>query len=216
MKSFIVIGLGSFGTAVAEELYARGHEVLAIDSNETAAQAVAETVTHTIIADAKDEAVLESIGVRNFDSVIVCMTNIEDSMMITLMLKELGAKYVIAKVRSSQHSKMLKLIGADRVIFPEYDMGCRLAQTISSRRALDFIELAPDFAIVELPLPQSWAGQTLEGVGVRPRFGVNVLAVRRSSTEVLVSPQADYVFREQDILIVAGESKKIEKLERQP
>ena len=215
MKSFIVIGLGRFGTAVAEELYSLGHEVLAIDSSESAAQAVAETVTHTIIADAKDEAVLESIGVRNFDSIIVCMTNIEDSMMITLMLKELGAKYIIAKARSSQHSKMLKLIGADRVIFPEHDMGCRLAHTLSSRRALDFIELAPDFAIVELTLPQSWVGKTLAGVGVRQKFGVNVLAVRRSSTEVVVSPQADYVFRENEILIVAGENKKIQKLERQ-
>lgn len=215
MKSFIVIGLGRFGTAVAEELYTLGHEVLAIDSDESAAQAVAETVTHTIIADAKDEAVLSSVGVRNFDGAIVCMTDIEDSMLVTLMLKELGARHVIAKARSKQHSKMLKLIGADRVIFPEHDMGCRLAQTISSRRALDFIELSPDYAIVELMLPQLWEGQTLAGVGVRQRFGVNVLGVRRSGTEIHVSPPADFVFAKDDILIVVGSNKEIQKLERQ-
>lgn len=214
MKSFIVIGLGRFGTAVAEELYSLGHEVLAIDSSESAAQNVAETVTHTIIANAKDEVVLNSIGVRNFDCAIVCMTDIEDSVMITLMLKELGAKYVIAKARSKQHSKVLERIGADRVVFPEHDMGCRLAQTISSRRAIDFIELSPDYAIVELPLPHAWIGKTLAGVGVRPRFGVNVLAVRRGTTEVHVSLSADFVFQQDDILIVVGGNKEIRKLER--
>ncbi|HIV68188.1 MAG TPA: TrkA family potassium uptake protein [Candidatus Butyricicoccus stercorigallinarum] len=214
MKSFIVIGLGRFGTAVAEELHSLGHEVLAIDNNESVAQAVAETVTHTIIADAKDEAVLGSIGVRNFDSVIVCMTNIENSVMVTLMLKELGARHIVAKARSVQHSKILRLIGADRVIFPEYDMGCRLAHTLSARRALDFIELAPDFAIVELPLPQSWIGKTLAGINVRRHFAVNILAVR-GGQDVVISPPADYVFRAEDVLIVAGENKTIEKLERQ-
>ena len=214
MKSFVVIGLGRFGTAVAEELHAHGHEVLAIDRNEGRAQQVAETVTHTIIANAKDEAVLESIGVRNFDSIIVCMTNVEDSMMVTLMLKELGAKNIIAKAGSVQHSKMLKLIGADRVVFPEHDMGCRLAQTISSTRALDFIELAPDYAIVELEMPQSWADKTLVGVGVRQHFGVNVLGVRRSKDEIYISPPAEFVFRRGDILIVVGGNKNVEALER--
>ena len=138
MKSFVVIGLGRFGTAVAEELYALGHEVLAIDREEGCAQRVSEIVTHTIIADAKDESVLQSIGVRNFDGVIICMTDIEDSVMIALMLKDMGAKYIIAKSKSKQHSRMLEMIGVDRIVFPEQDMGVRLAQTISSRRALDF------------------------------------------------------------------------------
>lgn len=214
MKSFIVIGLGRFGTAVAEELASLGHEVLAIDSDESVAQSVAETVTHTIIANAKDEAVLSSVGVRNFDCAIVCMTNIEDSMMITLMLKEHGAKYIIAKARSTQHSKMLQLIGADRVVFPEHDMGCRLAQTVSSRRAIDFIELSPNYAIVELPLPAEWEGKTLAGVGVRQFFGVNVLAVRRGPVNVHISLTADFIFREGDILIVVGSNKAIQQLER--
>ena len=152
MKSFVVIGLGRFGTAVAEELYALGHEVLAIDREEGCAQRVSEIVTHTIIADAKDESVLQSIGVRNFDGVIICMTDIEDSVMIALMLKDMGAKYIIAKSKSKQHSRMLEMIGVDRIVFPEQDMGVRLAQTISSRRALDFIELSPEYAIVELSL----------------------------------------------------------------
>lgn len=216
MKSFIVIGLGRFGTAVAEELYALGHEVLAIDREEGCAQRVSEIVTHTIIADAKDESVLQSIGVRNFDGVIICMTDIEDSVMIALMLKDMGAKYIIAKSKSKQHSRMLELIGVDRIVFPEQDMGVRLAQTISSRRALDFIELSPDYAIVELPLPNVWQDKTLAEIGVRKQFGINVLAVRRGEKEIQVSPQAEFLLKHGDVLIVVGKNQNIRKLEKLP
>ncbi len=216
MKSFVVIGLGRFGTAVAEELYALGHEVLAIDREEGCAQRVSEIVTHTIIADAKDESVLQSIGVRNFDGVIICMTDIEDSVMIALMLKDMGAKYIIAKSKSKQHSRMLELIGVDRIVFPEQDMGVRLAQTISSRRALDFIELSPDYAIVELPLPNVWQDKTLAEIGVRKQFGINVLAVRRGEKEIQVSPQAEFLLKHGDVLIVVGKNQNIRKLEKLP
>lgn len=216
MKSFVVIGLGRFGTAVAEELYALGHEVLAIDREEGCAQRVSEIVTHTIIADAKDESVLQSIGVRNFDGVIICMTDIEDSVMIALMLKDMGAKYIIAKSKSKQHSRMLEMIGVDRIVFPEQDMGVRLAQTISSRRALDFIELSPDYAIVELPLPNVWQDKTLAEIGVRKQFGINVLAVRRGEKEIQVSPQAEFLLKHGDVLIVVGKNQNIRKLEKLP
>lgn len=216
MKSFVVIGLGRFGTAVAEELYALGHEVLAIDRKEGCAQRVSEIVTHTIIADAKDESVLQSIGVRNFDGVIICMTDIEDSVMIALMLKDMGAKYIIAKSQSKQHSRMLELIGVDRVVFPEQDMGVRLAQTISSRRALDFIELSPEYAIVELPLPSVWQNKTLAEIGARKQFGINVLAVRRGEKEIHVSPQAEFLLKHRDVLIVVGKNQNIRKLEKLP
>lgn len=216
MKSFVVIGLGRFGTAVAEELYALGHEVLAIDREEGCAQRVSEIVTHTIIADAKDESVLQSIGVRNFDGVIICMTDIEDSVIIALMLKDMGAKYIIAKSKSKQHSRMLELIGVDRIVFPEQDMGVRLAQTISSRRALDFIELSPDYAIVELPLPNVWQDKTLAEIGVRKQFGINVLAVRRGEKEIQVSPQAEFLLKHGDVLIVVGKNQNIRKLEKLP
>lgn len=216
MKSFVVIGLGRFGTAVAEELYALGHEVLAIDREEGCAQRVSEIVTHTIIADAKDESVLQSIGVRNFDGVIICMTDIEDSVMIALMLKDMGAKYIIAKSKSKQHSRMLEMIGVDRIVFPEQDMGVRLAQTISSRRALDFIELSPEYAIVELPLPNVWQDKTLAEIGVRKQFGINVLAVRRGEKEIQVSPQAEFLLKHKDVLIVVGKNQNIRKLEKLP
>lgn len=214
MKSFVVIGLGRFGTSVAEELYALGHEVLAMDREESRAQRVAETITHTMIADAKDETVLQSIGVRNFDGIIVCMTDIEDSVMVSLMLKDMGAKYIVAKSQSKQHTRMLELIGVDRIVFPEQDMGVRLAQTISSRRALDFIELSPDYAIVELPLPRSWAEKTLAEIGARKQFGINVLAVRREKDKTYVSPKAEFLLKEKDILILVGENRNIRKLEQ--
>ena len=216
MKSFVVIGLGRFGTAVAEELYALGHEVLAIDREEGCAQRISEIVTHTIIADAKDESVLQSIGVRNFDGVIICMTDIEDSVMIALMLKDMGAKYIIAKSQSKQHSRMLELIGVDRIVFPEQDMGVRLAQTISSRRALDFIELSPEYAIVELPLPSVWQNKTLAEIGARKQFGINVLAIRRGEKEIHVSPQAEFLLKHRDVLIIVGKNQNIRKLEKLP
>ena len=155
MKSFLVIGLGRFGTAVALELSMLHHDVVAIEEDEARAEIAAEKLTHVVIGDAKDEAVLKSVGVRNFDGVIVATTNIEDSVMITLLAKEMGANYVVCKVLSDSHAKVLSRIGADRVVFPERDMGARVAQIVSSGNVLDFIELSDEFAIVEMPTPGS-------------------------------------------------------------
>ena len=136
--------------------------------------------------------------------------------MIALMLKDMGAKYIIAKSQSKQHSRMLELIGVDRIVFPEQDMGVRLAQTISSRRALDFIELSPEYAIVELPLPSVWQNKTLAEIGARKQFGINVLAIRRGEKEIHVSPQAEFLLKHRDVLIIVGKNQNIRKLEKLP
>ncbi|MEG2378512.1 MAG: TrkA family potassium uptake protein, partial [Clostridia bacterium] len=132
MKSFVVIGMGRFGSALAIELTSLGHEVLAVDENEEAITRVADHVTHAVIGDAKDENVIRSIGVRNFDCAVVAIAgDIQDSVLVTLMLKDLGVKKVIAQAQSLMHQRVLERIGADQVVFPELDMGQRVAQTLA-------------------------------------------------------------------------------------
>ncbi len=214
MKSFIVIGLGRFGTAVACELYRRGNEVLVVDKDADVVQRISDQVTHAVVGDANEESVLRAIGVRNFDCVIVSIaSDIQDSVLITLMLKEMGVKYVIAKAQSALHTKVLDRIGADRVVFPEHDMGQRIAQALSSTNVIDFIELSPDFSIVEIRSPGSWQGKTLMELSVRAEHGVNVLAIRGQDGRInAISPTADQRIIEGDVLVVIGANDDIERL----
>ena len=134
MKSFVVIGVGRFGAALAKELTELGHEVLALDQSEEAITHIADHVTHAVIGDAKDENVIRSIGVRNFDCAVVAIaSDIQDSVLVTLMLKDMGVKKVIAKAQSLMHMRVLERIGADQVVFPERDMGQRVAQSLAAR-----------------------------------------------------------------------------------
>lgn len=212
MKSFLVIGLGRFGTAVALELSMLHHDVVAIEQDEACAEIAAEQLTHVVIGDAKDESVLRSVGVRNFDGVIVATTNIEDSVMITLLVKEMGANYVVCKVLSDSHAKVLSRIGADRVVFPERDMGARVAQIVSSGNVLDFIELSDEFAIVEMPAPGKWVGKSLLQLGIRAAYGINVLAVRHNG-EITINIEPKYRFEAEDIVVMLGSDKSIRRLE---
>lgn len=216
MKSFAIIGIGRFGASVARELYKRGHEVLAVDSDQDAIQRIKDEVTHAVVGDATEESVLRAIGVRNFDCAIVAIaSDIQDSVLVTLLLKELGVKYVVAKGQNALHTKVLERIGADKVVFPEADMGQRLAQTLTNDSIIDFIELSADFSIVEIVPPAKWVGKTLLDLNVRARYGVNVLAIRGEDGNIItISPAADQVVNEGDILIVVGENSTIEQLDK--
>lgn len=216
MKSFAIIGLGRFGASVARELYRRGNEVLVVDTDEDAVQRIKDEVTHAVVGDATEESVLRAVGMRNFDCVIVSIaSDIQNSVLVTLLLKELGAPYVIAKSQSRLHTKVLERIGADKVVFPEMDMGMRLAQTLSNASIIDFIELSPDFSIVELVPPQKWCGHTLAELNVRAKYGVNVLALRGGDGNIItISPSADQVISQGDMLIVVGENETIEQLDK--
>lgn len=209
MKSYVVIGLGRFGTAVATELCALGSEVLAIDEDQSHIQAIADHVTHAVAADARDPAVLRTLGVKDFDCAVVAVGgDIGGSALITLSLKELGVPEVVCKAQSHVHRKVLEKIGADRVVFPEYEMGVKLAQGLTRSNVLNFIELSEDYGIVEAPVPRIWQGKTLQEANVRGRFRVNVIAVRdNTSGEMRVSPGGDYVMRSTDTLVLLGEDK---------
>ncbi|WP_458862622.1 potassium channel family protein [Acidaminobacterium chupaoyuni] len=214
MESFVVIGLGRFGTALARELYRMGHEVLVVDKDEDAVHRIADSVSHAVTADARDEQVLRSIGVRNFDYAVVAFAdNIQDNILITLMLKELGVKHVIAKGNDDLHVKVLRRIGADRIVFPEADTGARFAQLISSSNIIDYIDISEDYSIVEVGAPEKWCTKTIRQIDVRAKYGINILAVKTKQGQTInVSPGPDYVITYGDVLVVIGANDDIKKL----
>lgn len=214
MKTFVVIGLGRFGTAVALELCELGHEVLAIDSVEENVLAVADHVTHAVTGDARDPAVLRSLGVRNYDCAIVAVgADVGNSALITLNLKDMGLKQVICKAQSHVHRKVLQKIGADKVVFPEHEMGVKLAQSLSSSNVVNFIELSDDFGIVEMDVPKSWQGKTIRDLDIRAKHHVNIIAIRKINTsELKIAPGGDYVLEPKDVAVTLGRNDDISRL----
>lgn len=213
-KQFVVIGLGRFGSSVAKTLYSLGNEVLAIDTDEEVVQSISDSVTHAVQADATDEATLRSLGVRNFDVAVVTIgSNVQSSVMITLLIKELGVKYVIAKAQNELHAKVLYKIGADRVVFPERDMGVRVAHNLCSSNILDYIELSPDYSIMELTAIDEWENKSLRELGMRSKYGINVMAIK-TGTQINVSPSADDKINHGDVLVVIGGTDHLKSLEK--
>jgi trk system potassium uptake protein len=215
MKQFVVIGCGRFGSSVAKALYALGHDVLAIDGQEDVIQDISDHVTHAVQADATDENVLRSLGIRNFDvAVITIGSDIQASIIVTLMVKEMGVKLVVSKAQSDIHATVLKKIGADKVVFPERDMGSRLAHNLVSSNILDFIELSPDYSIVEVAASEEWVGKTLRDLNMRAKYGINIMAIKRDNNDINVSPTADDVIGLEDVLVVIGSNDDIRKIEK--
>ncbi|WKV08500.1 TrkA family potassium uptake protein [Thermoanaerobacterium sp. CMT5567-10] len=211
-KQFVVIGLGRFGSSVATTLYSLGCDVLAIDSSEERVQRISDSVTRAVQADATDEKVLRSLGVRNFDVAIIGTgTDIQTSLMVTLMVKELGVKTVVAKALNELHAKVLLKIGADRVIFPEKEAGIKLAHSLTSSNILDFIELSPEYNIVEIMALRDWIGKSLNELKLRQRFGLNIIAIKRENN-IKITPSADDIIMEGDNLFVIASIDSINKL----
>lgn len=212
-KQFVVIGLGRFGSSIAKTLYSLGHDVLAIDSDEDIIQDISDSVTHAVQMDATDEGALKGIGIRNFDVAVVTIgENVQSSVMITLTLKEMGVKYIIAKAHNELHSKVLNKVGADRVILPEKDMGVRVAHNLVSTNILDYIELSPDYSIVEIISPEDWHYRSLNDLNVRENYGINVMAIKRNN-KINITPRADDIIEPGDIIVTIGGSEDLNKLE---
>lgn len=211
-KQFVVIGLGRFGTSVARTLSSLGHDVLAIDNNESAVQAVMNDVTHAVQTDAREEENLKALGVRNFDVAVVAIgDDLQANILITLMLKEMGVGYVVSKAVNSLHGKVLEKVGADKIIYPEKDMGFRLAHNLVTANVMDFIELSPDYNIVEIITPNKFVGKTLGELDLRAKYGINVMAIKHGDT-IEVAPGADARLAAKDILVVVSDSKALTKL----
>lgn len=213
MKSFAIIGIGRFGESVAKTLTELGNEVLVIDKRADRVQEVSEFVTHAVEADVMDESILKELGLRNFDVVIVSIgSDREASIMATLLAKEMGVKRIIAKAQAELHGKVLKKVGADKVVFPERDMGTRVAHNLTSTNILDYIELSPDFSILEIGALKNWEGKTLKELRLRNKYGVNIIAIK-DGTNVNISPSSENVIKKDDIIVMIGDSKDIKKIE---
>ncbi len=212
-KQFIVIGLGRFGTSVAETLYALGNDVLAVDIDEEAVQNIAERVTHAVQVDANDEVSLRALGIGNFDVAIISIgSDIQANILSTLLVKEMNVKHIITKANNALHAKVLYKIGANRVIFPERDMGIRVAHNLCSSNILDYIELSPDFSIAEIVTPKEWEGHSLKELDLRVRYSINVVAIKRDDN-IEVSPAADEVIQEGDIIVAIGGTAELNGIE---
>lgn len=212
---YAVIGLGRFGSSLAEELLKLGHEVLGIDMDEEAVEEMSDKLTHVVVADSTDEEVIRSLGIRNFDCVVVAIGNdIQASILTAILLKDIGVKTVVAKALSELHGKVLNKIGVDRVIYPERDMGIRVAHQLVSPNLLDYIELSDDYTIAELAVPKRLAGRTLKELDPRARYGCSVVAINRKKG-VIIAPTATDTFEERDVMVVIGTNEQIETFENE-
>lgn len=213
-RQFAVIGLGRFGSSVARTLHGMGCQVLAIDADEERVRNMVDYSTRCVVADATDENAIKSLGIRNFDVVIVGIGgDIQASILVTLMLKELGVNYVLVKAQNDLHGKVLYKIGADKVVFPERDMGFRVAQNIGSSNILEYIELSPDVSIVEIVVSDRMVGKELRQLDLRNKFNVNVIAIKRGG-EINITPRADDKVEKDDIMVVVGDKEDLRRLER--
>ena len=214
-KQFAVIGLGRFGGAICKKLSEQGMEVLAIDNDEERVNAFSAIATHAVIADSTDEAVLKSLGLRNFDHVIVAIgDNIQASILTTLILKEIGVAKVTSKAQNDYHEKVLRKIGADQVIHPERDMGTRLANNITSTSVLDYLEVSDSHSILEVVAGKRMASKSIIELDVRAKYGVNIVAIKQNG-KINVSPRADQTVKQGDILIIIGADSDIDRFKNQ-
>ncbi len=212
-KQFVAIGCGRFGSSLALKLMEMGAEVMVIDKNEEVIQNIADKVTYAVQADVTDENTLKSLGIRNFDVAVISIgADIQSSILVTLVAKEVGIKYIVAKAQNESHSKVLYKIGADRVVFPEREMGVRIAKNLVSDNILDYIQLAPDYSIMEILALEEWHDKSLKEINMRGTYGINVMAIKKSTTiNIAVGP--DDLIKAEDVLVVIGHNDDLKKIE---
>ncbi len=209
--TFLVVGLGRFGTSLALKLMDSGSEVMVIDNDEESVNHIAPHVTQAKIGDCMDEEVLRSLDPSSFDFCFVCISeNFQSSLEITSLLKELGAPMVISKADKDLHARLLLKIGADEVVFPERDMAARTAMRFSVNGALEYIELAPGYAIFELDVPDHWAGQTLIDLDIRKRWNVNVIGRKEDGS--ILPIDAGFHFLADTHILVAGRPDDVSRM----
>lgn len=213
-KQFAIIGMGRFGSSVAKTLYNLNFEVLAIDSDEHRTQEVINMVTHAVQADSTDEEALRALGLRNFDVVVVAIgQDIQASILTTLILKDMGVKMLVAKAQNELHGKVLSKIGADKVIYPERDMGHRVAHNLISPNILDHIELSDDYSIVDLKVSPSLIGKNLRQLDIRNKYLCNVMGIKSNNGKMNIAPHAEDLIKESDVLVVVGKNEDLQKFE---
>lgn len=214
MKSYVVIGLGRFGAEVARQLYSLGCEVLAMDVKADLVQEISDYVTHAVVSDGQDKGVLKALGIRDFDCAVIAIgDDLAASVLVTMNMKELGIPHVVCKAHDDTHRRVLEKLGADQVVIPEKENAVRLARSLSTPNVLDYIELSDEYGIAEVPAPKAWLEKSLKDLNVRAKLGVNIIAIRRGG-KLNVSPAADFAFQNGDIVVVLGDNKALEAVQK--
>ena len=213
MKSILVIGLGKFGHHLVNKLLELNNEVMIVDNNEDSIRDMFSKVTSARVGDCTNPDVLKALGLRNFDLVIVCIgENFQNSLEVTSLVKEMGAKYVISMASRDIHAKFLLKNGADEVVYPDRDIANNLAAKCSANHVFDYVALTDEYSIYEIPIITGWQGKTIKEVNVRAEYNVNIIAIVQQNGEILVMPPADYVFKAGDHIKVLGQKKCIDEI----
>lgn len=214
-KSFLVVGAGRFGKSVARTLYGEGHDVMVVDKDEDLIQQVSSEVTDAVSADITSESCVKALGIRDFDAVVLAIGfDVQASIMAAILLIEKEAKYILAKAQTDLHGKVLEKIGVNRVIYPERDMGQKIARSLIAPTIIDMIELSDDYSVVEVKAPPEMVGKTLLELNLRARYGISVIALRRNNgSQTNISPIAEDVIEAEDIIVAIGENKYLQKLD---
>lgn len=211
MKSILIIGMGAFGRHLAIKMTELKNDVMIVDKDAAIIDEMSTLVTDAQIGDCTKEDVLKALGVSNFD---ICFVTIGDtfqsSLEITSLLKDLGAKYVISKASRDIQAKFLLRNGADEVVYPDRDMAEKLAVRCSANNVLDYFSITDEYSIFEIPIMPGWAGYTIEEVNVRRKYHINILLIKNGDS-IMTMPKADYVFKEDDQIIVIGRSAEVLK-----
>jgi len=213
-KQFLVIGLGRFGASVAGTLTEAGHSVVGIDQSEDRIQRISEEIADVIKCDATDADILESMGISDYEAAIVCIGEkyIQNSILVTLLLKEKGAKKIIAKAGSKTQGRVLSKVGADIIVYPEKDMGERVARSLVSPNVIDFLRVSLDVSIIEIPVPETIVGKNLIELNLRHRYGVTIISIKNSKNKIMSPPDINYKFQKDDVMTLIGEDKLLRKL----
>ena len=215
MKSFVIIGLGRFGTHIAELLCAEKKDVMVIDSCEQRTQAFSDYAVKAVASDAQNISVLQKLGVQNADCVIVSVaSDLAASVLITMNLKTIGCKHIIAKAKDNTHAEILQKLGADEVVIPEYKVAEKLVTSLTSNNILEYIELSGQYGIIEKEAPSSWVGKTLIDLNVRATYGINIIALKSADGDIKVSPSASDIINKDTILVILGDKASFKKLNK--
>ncbi|MBI3814633.1 MAG: TrkA family potassium uptake protein [Nitrospinae bacterium] len=217
MRRFVVIGLGMFGFYVAKTLYEKGHEVTAIDKNKEIVQKIKEFSTQAVVADATDKDTLTALGVQDADVAVIGLgTSLDASVLVTLYLKEMGVKEIVAKAITEDHGKILRTIGATEIIFPEKDIAIKVSRSISSPNLLDYLPLAEGYSIVEIAPSNDFIGKSIRDLQLRNRYTVQIIAVKELIPErINFIPSPDFIIKDSDSLIIMGKNEDLEKIEKE-
>lgn len=214
-KEFVVFGLGRFGSSVARTLADGGCEVMVVDDDEEKIHELADIVTYAVKADVTDAEALTSLGIRNFDGAVIAIaTNLEASVMATILVKEMGVPYVLAKAQNELHAKVLKKVGADMVVFPEKETGIRIANNLMMGNFFDAVELSSNFSMMELDILEEWVGHSLRELNLRAKKKINVIAIKRNE-KLDINPEVDEPLEKDDILVIIGRNEMLNKLKTQ-